>query len=114
MSDIDNRRPDDARYPTAEPCEMSEELALVQVGQYVVNREGDIVIATTSNDQPSVNDFVDSLNRPYFRAKFIGCRDDYLEFANQCRLATAEEARRAREYSRGDVPVNSAGQTALF
>lgn len=90
---IDNSRPDDPNYPTAKPPKTAFNPdgteVIVQVGDYVVNREGDIVIATTSNAGTWPNDFIASLNRGYFRAKYIGNRDDYLEFANQSRLAMA-------------------------
>jgi hypothetical protein len=97
---IDNGRPDDPDYPKAEPPATAFNPdgteVIVHVGNYVVNRDGDIVIATTSNAGEWPNDFIASLNRGYFRAKYIGNRDDYLEFANQCRLATPEEIERAK------------------
>lgn len=113
MADIDNSRPKDIAYPTAEPAEMGE-LVIVQVGDYVVNRDGDILITTTSNAGEYPNEFLRDLNQGNFRAHFLGCRDDYLEFANQCRKATAEEISRAQSYKRGDALVSTSGQVALF
>lgn len=118
MFDIDNRRPDDSRYPTAEAPVTAfapdGTNLIVQIGDYVVNRDGDIVITTTSNAGEYPNEFLRDLNQGCFRAKYIGCRDDYLELANQSRLATAEEISRAQGYTRSDRHVSSTGQVALF
>lgn len=115
---IDNARPDDPSYPTSEPPETAFNSdgteAIVQIGDYVVNRDGDIVIATTSNAGDYPNDFIASLNRGCFRAKYIGNRDDYLELANQSRLATSEEIERARQYRQSGFKITEKGQSVLL
>jgi hypothetical protein len=118
MTLFDNKRPCDPDYPSAAPPETAFKPdgtdILVQVGNYVVNRDGDIVIATTSNAGEWPNDFIASLNRGFFRAKYIGKRDDYLELANQCRLATSEEAGRAKHYKQSGFKITEKGQSILL
>lgn len=115
---IDNARPDDPDYPTAESPATAFQPdgtdIIVQIGDYVVNRDGDIVIATTSNAGPWPNDFLAGLNQGGFRAKYIGNRDDYLELANQSRHATPEEAERAKHYTQHATKTTEKGQVILL
>ena len=113
---IDNARPDDPNYPTAEPREFSRDNdnLLVHEGDFIVNSDGDILTATTTNDKDYPNDFLRSLNEGGFRAKYIGNRDDYLEYANQCRHATPEEAAQAKLYKRRGFKTTEKGQVMLL
>lgn len=111
---LDNSRPDSSNYPTSEPREWSaDDNVLVSVGDYVVNGDGDIVVATTSNKETYPNEFLRSLNEPYFRAKYLGQPGDYLEFANRSRLATPEEVRTAESWTPGAQATNT-GQLLLL
>jgi hypothetical protein len=115
----DNARPDDPLYPTAEPPSTANapdgSIVTVRVGDYVVNRGGDIVIATTSNAGPYANEFVRDLNEGYFRAKYIGNHGDYLEFASQARLATIAEIEQAAQYQpKAAYALTTNGQAALL
>ena len=111
---VDNRRPEDSDYPTGEPAEMSDKNLIVAVGDYIVNDDGDIMLTTTSNRENYPNEFLRNLNEPYFRAKYLGNADDSLEFANQCRHATAEEIARAQQYAPGHIKSTSGGQISLL
>jgi hypothetical protein len=125
---IDNRRPDDDTYPTTEPADFRpqssdrsyvdfhrEDYLIVKEGDYVVDSDGDIMIATTTNDPDRwANDYLRASNVPYFRAKYLGCKDDLMAFANQCRLATAAEISQAKAYVRKDPMVTTGGQLVLL
>ncbi|HVB22283.1 MAG TPA: hypothetical protein VNG51_10085 [Ktedonobacteraceae bacterium] len=113
---FDNKRPDDPDYPTTEPREFraNNDNLLVHVGDYIVNGDGDMLIATTANDKDYPNDFLRSINEGFFRAKYIGNRDDYLEYANQCRLATPEEIERAKHYVQSGFKTTEKGQLVLL
>lgn len=115
---FDNKRPDDPSYPTAAPPETAFNPdgtnLIVHIGDYVINRDGDIVIATTSNAGPYANEFLRSINEGCFRAKYIGNRDDYLELANQSRLATSEEIERAKQYRQSGFKATEKGQAILL
>ena len=116
----DNARPHDETYPTFQEPDTAYRpdgsIIYVNTGDYVINREGDIVIATTDNarwkdDTKPLADW----NRGFFRAKYIGNRDDYLEFANQCRLATQDEIAIAKNWTKGEnsYKIDSKGQLLL-
>jgi hypothetical protein len=113
---IDNKRPDDPGYPTAGPREFSpdNDNLLVHEGDYIVNSDGDILIATTTNDEAYPSDFLRSLNEGFFRAKYVGNRDDYLEYAHQCRLATPEEITQAKQYKQRGFKTTEEGQSMLL
>lgn len=120
---IDNSRPDDLTYPTATPSDTAynpkpigakDENCIAQIGDYIVDRDGDIMIATTSNAGPHGSEFLRRLNEVCVRAKFIGNRDDSLVCANQMRLCTAAEIERAKRYQPTGFKVTSRGQLALL
>lgn len=101
---IDNRRPTDPAYPNFRPAQFSYGRKLVaKQGDYFVDERGDIMIATTSNTGPYCNDFVRNLTEPYFRAKYIGNRDDFLQAVSWVRPATATEVSRAGNYKQQGV-----------
>ena len=115
----------DSNYPTFEPPETAFNPKydakgksinlIVDVDDYVIDREGRICIATTSNRGPYPNEFLRDINEGSFRARFIGESDDGLECANQCRLATAAEIKIAREFEKSIVHVsNWKGQMQLL
>lgn len=113
---FDNRRPDREDYPNFEPREISDDLLQVEIGQYIVNRDGDIMIATTSNKKYfESNEFYNTINAPYFRAKYLGNKDDSLEYANQCRLATKEEidSANALTFEELSFKIDNTGQLLL-
>jgi hypothetical protein len=110
---IDNSRPSDSSYPTFKPAKLSDTLLIVKVGQYVVDRDGDIMLVTSANRKVYPNKFLESINQPYFRAKYLGNKDDLLAFANQCRLATKAEIAKAKGYKRTGFKVEAGGQLAL-
>lgn len=115
---FDNARPDDPDYPTTKSprtaFNQDGKEVTVQIGDYVVNRDGDIVIATTSNAGYLSNSYSDKLNHGYFRARYIGNRDDYLEFANQSRRATKREVDRAKRYKQSCFKTTDKGQGVLL
>ncbi len=98
---FDNRRPMDPRYLMAPPPRTAYNPngrnCIAQVGDYIVNRDGEIMIATTSN-AGCATEFDKMVNEPCIRAKYIGNTDDCMECANQMRLATPAEIKRARAY----------------
>jgi hypothetical protein len=113
---FDNKRPDDPDYPNFAPREFEtdNEDIIVRVGDYIIDEDGDIMIATTSNAGPYPNDFLRSINIGCFRAKYIGNRDDSMEFANQSHLATDEEIERAKHYKQSGFKTTEKGQSVLL
>jgi hypothetical protein len=103
MSGFDNRLPDD--YPVFDPPETAfnpnGKNLIVEVGDFIVNRDGHIAEATTSNKGPYPNEFLRDINEGCFRAKFLTCTDDYLEMANQSRKATKAEIAKAQKWAKG-------------
>lgn len=100
-------------YPKFRPARFKgDKHTLVDVGDFLVNTEGELIIATTSNkaendtlfikDKPDEwpNEFLRDLNEGSFRACFIGGDEDtdWLQPANQVRHATAREIERAKKY----------------
>lgn len=115
---IDNRRPDDDSYPTAEPAEfLGEKVVYVEVGTHIVNRDGDIMVVTSSNWKwHGDTSALASWNRGFIRAKYIGNQDDSLEYANQIRIAVGEEIVRAKSWTKSDstYKIDSRGQLLLL
>jgi hypothetical protein len=112
---FDNNKPDDPNYPNFEPSDFNETNLIVDEGQYVINRDGDIEITTTANHNPSWNSFLVMINEGCFRTKYIGNKDDSIEYANQTRFATAKEIAIAKKYVQPHkVLFNSKGQGALL
>ena len=112
---IDNRRPEDESYPTAEPAEMIAGVIYVDEGQYVVNRNGDIMIATTSNKKWEEDTPLASWNRGFIRARYIGNEDDSLEYTNQMRLASEKEIASAKSWTKSasSYKIDTRGQLLL-
>src|SRR4051794_18785348 len=116
----DNNRPDDPNYPNFEPAmtaydplpkEDANANCIADVGDCVVDRDGDVLIATTSNRGPYGSEFFRTLNEYCIRGKYIGNDDDLLVFMNQARLCTPEEAEIARNYVQpGRVRLTASGQ----
>lgn len=100
---FDNRLPED--YPVFPEAEFMETNLLVDVGTYVVDRDGHIGIATTENKlfygKPYPNDFLREINEGCFRGKYLGNADDSMWFANQCRLASKSEIKAAEKWAAG-------------
>jgi hypothetical protein len=106
-TDFDNKRPADPNYPKATPPataynpitlpDLKYKNCIVAVGDYIVNREGEIMITTTSN-AGYTTDFDKMVNEPAIRARYIGNTGDLMECANQMRKATPAEIRRAKRY----------------
>lgn len=110
--DIDNAPPEN--YPIVGYNEGLHDNLIVRNGIYVVNRNGQVVVTTTGNDRWDKDD---ALNRGFFRAKYIGNRDDYLEYANQCRLATRKEIEKTIAWVKNEKSPyrrTSSGQMAFF
>lgn len=113
----DNRRPEDDSYPTAEPADfLGEKIVYVEVGTHIVNRDGDIMIVTSSNwkwhDDTSA---LASWNRGFIRAKYIGNQDDSLECANQIRIAVGKEVAEAKSWTKSETSykIDYKGQLLL-
>lgn len=113
----DNRRPEDESYPTAEPADyLGEKVVYVEVGTYIVNRDGDLMIVTSSNwkwhDDTSA---LASWNRGFIRAKYISNQDDSLEHANQIRIAVGKEIANAKSWTKSDTSykIDYKGQLLL-
>jgi hypothetical protein len=102
-----NQRPADPNYPTAtpsatayQPISLKNGLyknCIVEAGEYIVNRDGDIMIATTSN-KGCRNHYDKMVNESAIRARYLGNTDDAMECANQMRRATPAEVKRALSY----------------
>lgn len=110
---FDNRLPDD--YPVFPEAEFSDKNLIVQIGDYVVDRDGHIGITTTSNAGPYPNEFLRDMNEYCFRAKYLGNVDDYMWFANQCRKATKSEITKAEKWA-SEIQFNTdwTGQVRLL
>lgn len=112
--EIDNRKHEDPDYPMTKPSDMHYPIT-VKKGQYVVDTDGDILLVTSGNDKYIGDTFVDTMNYGYCRAKYLGCRDDFLGFVNQLRLATPAEIKKAESYDPiGALKITSSGQVALL
>lgn len=120
---FDNRRPNDPNYPTAKPPQSAfnpktvngkQVFCIVEKGEYIVNRDGDIMIATTGNDKYIGKDFLDLINVGCIRAKYIGNEDDALEYTNQMRKAQAGEIAKAKKYKQVGYKVRDNGQGVLL
>lgn len=117
---IDNKRPDDETYPNFEPGPTAYNpdgsVIYVKEGGYVIDRDGDFLIATTGNDEwKDKEGAMSDINRGFFRAKYIGNKDDHLEFANQCRLASYEEIKVALKWEPASgIKVHNNGQLSFI
>lgn len=111
----DNRRPDDDSYPTANPADMIDGVIYVDTDTYIVNRNGDIMITTTSNKKWEEDTPLASWNRGFIRAKYIGNEDDSLEYTNQMRLATEKEIAYAKTWTKSNssYKIDYKGQLLL-
>ena len=113
MVGFDNRLPEN--YPVFPEAEFSENNLIVEIGDHVIDRDGHMGIATTSNKGPYPNEFLRSINEGCFRGKYLGNADDSMWFANQCRLASKSEITKAEKWLAGNkVLVDWRGQSRLF
>ena len=112
---FDNRRPEDDSYPNFEPADLIAGIIYVDVDTYIVNRDGDVMIVTSSNRKWEEDTPLASWNRGFIRAKYIGNEDDSLECTNQIRLATKEEIANAKSWTKSDssYKIDSRGQLLL-
>lgn len=117
---IDNRRPEDETYPKYDPSSTAYNPdgtnIWVETGQYIINRDGYVMEATTSNTKWKDDMPLSRWNRGFFRAKYIGNEDDSLECANQCRLATDEEIKEAKGWTKSEFSyrIDTTGQLLLI
>lgn len=121
---FDNDRPDDPDYPNFEPpvtaynplsADDADANCLADVGDYVVDRDGDVLIAKTSNRGPWNSEFFRSINEYCIRGRYIGNDDDLLVFMNQARLCTPEEVAVAKHYKQpGRLKIAASGQVILL
>lgn len=105
---FDNRFPNDKRYPVFRPAasaynprhrkDGSSINVIVEVGDYLIDRTGHIMIATTSNAGPYPNDFLRDISEGFIRARYLGNTDDGGVCANQIRKASAREVAIAEKY----------------
>lgn len=112
---IQNSRPEN--YPTFPEAEWDGDACLiVDVGDFVVDRDGDLLEVTSANSRwINSPEFVKSINIGCFRAKYVGNRDDLMCFANQTRKATKAEIAKVQKWAAGDrVLVDSNQQVRLF
>ena len=113
----DNSVPVDPNYPTFAEAEFEYEKVLyVNDGDYIVDRDGRVEIVTSGNMEYKVNKAVYAeWNRGFLRARYLGNKDDAMEYANQIRKATAGEIKIAKAYEAGDrVKVLGNGQAVLL
>lgn len=99
---IDNSKPQDENYPNfpapKNAYNPTDEVIYVNPGEYIINRDGDIMITTTGNTQWKDNTPLADINRHCFRAKYLTKNDDLLICANQSRMALESEIRACRAY----------------
>jgi hypothetical protein len=100
QSTFDNAVPADSDcYPMFRPAQFMGDMNLiVEVGEYLVDRDGRIFIATTSNAGPYQNDYIRDINEPFLRGRYLGNTGDSVRYANQIRRATASEIEEAKRY----------------
>lgn len=91
----ENSKPEKPQFT---PAEFSENKVIVKPGDYIVNRNGEIEQVTSGNDKWKPEDFNYDMNVGVFRAKGLGENQDHLQYANQSRLATPEEIKKATNY----------------
>lgn len=113
---IDNSKPSDETYPSFKAAVLNDKLLFVDEGQYLVDYDGDVIIATTSNKRwADSGEFLRNINEPFIRAKYIGCRDDFLQCTNQIRVATQSEVKTAKKYEPVmGAKITSTGQVVLL
>lgn len=117
MLEIDNRKPEDPNYPNFGEFDfIQDKIIYAEVGEYLVNTDGDIVVVTSSNKEWENDDSaVASWNKGFFRARYLGCRDDFLGIAGWYRIATKREVAIAEKYSPAvGAKITTAGQVQLL
>ena len=113
-----NRKP--TNYPSFPPAEFSNDNLYVRKGEYVVDRDGDILQVTKGNAKwlgdKVYNPWMRDLNKGYLRAKYISNSGDFLYYANQIRYATEEEIAEIKAWKKTTkhYSVESSGQLTLF
>jgi hypothetical protein len=111
---FDNRKPDDETYPQFKEAEFRGDFNLfVNDGDYIVNRDGNVMIVTSGNMKYKENGL--DFNKPFLRARYIDNVDDSLEYANQIRFATKEEIATSKDWKKTGTPfrVDTSGQLLL-
>lgn len=111
---IDNSRPTSPDYPKFTPAKFRNTNLIVQKDQHIVNSDGEIMIVTSPNKKTYPNSFLKSINQGYIRARYLGNKDDSLEFANQIRLATEKEVKLSKKYKREGFMTTTSGQGVLL
>ena len=85
--------------PEFTPAEFSDNNLIVKQGDYIVNRDGQVMQVTSGNDKwENSTSVLRDMNIGSLRAKEIGAGQDYLEHANQIRKATPEEIQQAKDF----------------
>ena len=89
---FDNTKP--MGYPEFKPAEvLGDEVVIIKEGDFIVDEHGSLLEVTHGNYEYSISDssFDREINKQYYRAKYLGNRDDSLGCANQIRFASREE-----------------------
>jgi len=68
-------------------------------GDFIVGRDGRVAEVSSGNDKWKKEDPNYDANIGYLRSKRVGDIKDYVEYANQVRLATPEEVKKAQDYA---------------
>lgn len=81
-----------------------ENPVVFNTGSYVIDRDGTVHEVVGGNEIDK-NDPLYDLNIGSLRTRQLGVAEDYLNYANQVRPATAEEVAEAKEYEKNNPPV---------
>lgn len=117
MLEIDNRKPDDPNYPNFGEFDfIPDQVLVVDEGDYLVNTGGDIVVVTSENRRwENDTSVVAGWNRGFFRARYLGCRDDFLGISGWYRKATKKEMAVALNYQPATgSKITAGGQVVLL
>ena len=114
---IDNALPID--YPEFIPAEFGgDKILVVDDGDYVIDEYGHLLEITIGNKRYAESDkyYDQEVNVHYYRAKYLGNKDDCLGYANQIRKATKEEVEKVKEWLSGGIKykVMSNGQLSFI
>ncbi len=96
---FNNTRPID--YPIFKKAKfLGDKDVLVERGDYIVDKDGDLLEVTCGNRKyfESGKCYDREINIHYFRAKYLGNKDDFLGHANQIRFAEKEEIEKVKQW----------------
>ena len=100
------RETKDDNAPTFETADFNETFdenpVIFKKGQFVIGRDGKVAEVVSGNDSYKSDHPLFDMNVGYLRTQVVGSAHDYIEYANQVRLATEEEVAQAKEYAKNN------------